>query len=121
MSATLANEGNWAVTQSSSSESGWQTPSSVSSHDLRGQQKYIERGSRSAEKVLDKSRRSRVVARGVCTEYDANSYKGCSGAVVIIMDPDHDDYRKAVAVHTGYKDELDSNIGFQLAGALNYA
>lgn len=51
-------------------------------------------------------------------EYDANTYKGCSGAIVIVLDPQHPDLGKAIAMHAGYKPELGSNLGFKLAGCL---
>jgi hypothetical protein len=32
-------------------------------------------------------------------EYDINTYGGCSGVVVILMQRDHADFGKALAVH----------------------
>lgn len=52
-------------------------------------------------------------------EYNINTYKGCSGAIVIVMDRDHPDFGKALAVHAGYKTELRTNLGFKLAGAFD--
>ena len=49
-------------------------------------------------------------------EYNANSYKGCSGAIVIVMDRSHPDFGKAIAIHGGYKPALVTNLGFKLAG-----
>mmetsp|Transcript_2408 Transcript_2408/g.4959 ORF Transcript_2408/g.4959 Transcript_2408/m.4959 type:complete len:378 (-) Transcript_2408:135-1268(-) len=52
-------------------------------------------------------------------EYNVNTYKGCSGAIVIVMERGHPDFGKALSVHAGYKKELGSNIGFKLAGAFD--
>ena len=52
-------------------------------------------------------------------EYNVNTYKGCSGAIVIVMERGHPDFGKALAVHAGYKKELGNNIGFKLAGAFD--
>ena len=47
-------------------------------------------------------------------EYDINTYQGCSGAAVIVVDQTHADFGKAIAVHAGYKRTLNANIGFKL-------
>lgn len=52
-------------------------------------------------------------------EYNVNTYNGCSGAIVIVMDRGHPDFGKALAVHAGYKDVLDKNVGFKLVGAFD--
>ena len=49
-------------------------------------------------------------------EYNINTYEGCSGAVVILMERGHPDFGKALAVHAGYRLELGTNLGFKLAG-----
>ena len=49
-------------------------------------------------------------------EYNINSFKGCSGAIVIVMDRNHPDFGKALAVHAGYCDALGKNIAFKIAG-----
>ena len=50
-------------------------------------------------------------------EYNANSFKGCSGAIVIVMDRNHPHFGKALAVHAGYCQALGKNIAFKIAGA----
>jgi len=52
-------------------------------------------------------------------EYKINTYKGCSGAMVIVMERDHPDFGKVLAVHAGYKPALRTNLGFKLAGAFD--
>ena len=52
-------------------------------------------------------------------EYNVNTYNGCSGAIVIVMERDHPDFGKALSVHAGYEKELGYNIGFKLAGAFD--
>ncbi|CAB9497107.1 expressed unknown protein [Seminavis robusta] len=49
-------------------------------------------------------------------EYNVNTFKGCSGAVVIVMDRSHPDFGKAMAIHAGYQPALGTNLGFKLAG-----
>lgn len=52
-------------------------------------------------------------------EYNVNTFKGCSGAIIIVMQRDNADFGKALGVHAGYKDALRHNIGFKLAGAFD--
>ena len=49
-------------------------------------------------------------------EYNVNTFKGCSGAIIIVMQRGHPDFGKARAVHGGYKHEFGQNVGFKLAG-----
>jgi V8-like Glu-specific endopeptidase len=56
-------------------------------------------------------------------EYNINTFAGCSGATVFLLDKKQlslvqpNDYGKAIAVHAGYKRALRSNIGLKIAGA----
>ena len=54
-------------------------------------------------------------------EYDINSYRGCSGAVVFLLDVNQPqsvregDYGKAIAIHAGtHPTLLNRNVGFKL-------
>ena len=49
-------------------------------------------------------------------EYDINTYKGCSGSAVIVLDRTHnvEFFGKVIAVHASYNHELKTNIGFKL-------
>ena len=48
-------------------------------------------------------------------EYNVNTFKGCSGGIVIVMDRKHPDFGKAIAIHAGYSKSLKTNLGFKLA------
>jgi hypothetical protein len=56
-------------------------------------------------------------------EYDVNSFKGCSGAIVFLLDTDQPndsgvtvkDYGTAIAVHAGGHPYKVKNIGFKLS------
>lgn len=48
-------------------------------------------------------------------EYDVNSFEECTGAVVIVMDQNHPDFGKAIAIHAGNNPKWKSNFGFKLA------
>ena len=52
-------------------------------------------------------------------EYNVNTCKGCSGAIVIVMERGHPDFGKALAIHVGYKGQIGQNIGFKLAGVFD--
>ena len=45
-------------------------------------------------------------------EYNINTFKGCSGAIVFLLDGDH--RGKAIAIHTGYEPLLDTNVGLKI-------
>lgn len=54
-------------------------------------------------------------------EYSVNSFKGCSGAIVFLLNYDQpeesvkkSDYGKAIAVHAGFATSLGTNLGFKL-------
>ena len=49
-------------------------------------------------------------------EYDINTYKGCSGSAVIVLDRTHnvEFFGEVIAVHASYNHELKTNIGFKL-------
>jgi hypothetical protein len=53
-------------------------------------------------------------------EYDVNTFGGCSGAIVFLLDMNQpttvnpEDYGKAIAVHTGSSTALATNLGFKL-------
>ena len=56
-------------------------------------------------------------------EYDINTFTGCSGAIVFLLDQgqpdsvDPTDYGKAIAVHSGaHPSLLDRNFGFKILG-----
>jgi hypothetical protein len=56
-------------------------------------------------------------------EHTINTYPGCSGAIIFLLDStdqldsvDQADLGKAIAVHVGYKDILKQNIGMQING-----
>jgi hypothetical protein len=58
-------------------------------------------------------------------EYDINSFKGCSGAVVFLLDKNQPtsvrplDYGTAVAVHAGaHPTMVNRNVAFKLSEAL---
>ena len=46
-------------------------------------------------------------------EYNINTAGGCSGAQVIVADPESEDFKKVIAVHVGYSEDLDQNVGFK--------
>jgi hypothetical protein len=52
-------------------------------------------------------------------EYSVNLYRGCSGAIVFLLDYDQppsvneSDHGRAIAVHAGFQDELGTNLGFK--------
>ena len=46
-------------------------------------------------------------------EYNINTCKGCSGGPIIIIDPNSNEYKRVIAVHAGYNDTVDKNIGFK--------
>ena len=55
-------------------------------------------------------------------EYDINTFNGCSGAAVALLDgaPEHQkNFGKCLAVHAGYKPALGSNLGFMVSGAFD--
>jgi hypothetical protein len=53
-------------------------------------------------------------------EYNVNTFKGCSGAMVIVLDERANaDLGKVLAIHAGYQTELNTNLGFKLAGAFD--
>ena len=52
-------------------------------------------------------------------EYDVNTFPGCSGSAVILLEEGHPDFLKAIAVvagHMTYRTGMKTNIGFKLTG-----
>lgn len=50
-------------------------------------------------------------------EYDVNSFAGCSGAAVILLEKEHPGFMKAIAVHAGFRDYPNgsgANVGFKV-------
>ena len=46
-------------------------------------------------------------------EYNINTCKGCSGGPIIIIDPNSNEYKRVIAVHAGYEETVNKNIGFK--------
>lgn len=49
-------------------------------------------------------------------EYDINTFSGCSGAAVFLLDEGSVNHCKVIAVHAGFEVALKTSIGFKLAG-----
>lgn len=52
--------------------------------------------------------------------HDINTYKGCSGALIVLLEPSRDDVISesdtgcAIGIHSGYSDNYMANLGFSL-------
>jgi hypothetical protein len=59
-------------------------------------------------------------------EYSINSFKGCSGAIVFLLNYGQPEslnrsyYGKAIAVHAGFKADLGTNLGFKFTDPLEH-
>jgi hypothetical protein len=48
-------------------------------------------------------------------EYDMNSFSGCSGAAIVLLESGHPECGKVLAVHSGHKPVLKTNLGMKVA------